>query len=164
MLNRINLARKGNKVTLKNKIVIIVLLFLVLISTCLLFTKWAADQIYSASKTSKAASEIQSCFLEIRICFTQTLMGPHDYLIHGDKNEKNIFKKDFKRLNTKKNALKQLLLKNKANHAPDMTRKLEQAQNRFSTIENGLPRLEKIALSIFEIRHPVGNSLAGPYM
>ncbi len=53
--------------TLKNKIRIFAILFLVLISICLLFTKWTADQVQFASETSKAASEIQSSFQDLRI-------------------------------------------------------------------------------------------------
>ena len=99
--------------TIKKKILLLSITFLCLIIGCSIAGIWGLYQVRIAKNQSAAAYNLHDKFQGIRILFEQSLMGPHDYIIHGNKLEKEIFSEDYKNLISKINALKNLIISNK---------------------------------------------------
>ena len=149
---------------LRKKIAMFAAVFLLLIGGCVILTKWGMDQIRIASDTARVVDTIQLSLQDLRLCFEQTLMGPHDYLIHGAEEEKGVFEGDLKRLSLKEDRLKRLLLESKQIHIPEIAKKLEEAEKSLSVIEEELPRFVRAALAIFDINRSSGNLEIGRIM
>jgi len=125
---------------------------------------WGLYQIRMAKNQSAAASNLHYEFQEIRLLFERSLMGPHDYIIHGNKLEKEIFSKDYKNLISKINDLKNLIISNKANYGYEFEKILGVVENQLLIIENELPAFKSIALDIFGLKMYPGDSLPGSKM
>jgi hypothetical protein len=68
--------------TIKKKILLLSITFLCLIVGCSIAGIWGLYQVRIAKNQSAVASKTYEKFQEIRILFEQSLMGPHDYIIH----------------------------------------------------------------------------------
>ena len=150
--------------TLKEKITILATILIVLIACCLITAILGLERVRLAKNEGAVADKIQDNFQELRILFEQSLMGPHDYLIHGGEEEKEIFLLDFKGLQNKKDFFKNLIIKEKMKHSLEFEEIVGKAQARFCLIEEKLPEFELEALDIFNLDFLTEIHRAGLYM
>jgi PAS domain S-box-containing protein len=150
--------------TLKKKIIIFATILLILIAGCVIGGLWGLHLIRIATYEAKTALEIQVKFQELRISFEQSLMGPHDYLIHGNKEERERFEADFEKLYEKKDELKDLIASERSRATPEFGQILEEVEKEFLDIEKKLPEYGTAAREILELEDPIGHPEGGPRM
>ena len=150
--------------TLKKKVIIFAIALVSLIISCLITSIWGLYQVQLSKEQAEIAVIIHDNFNELRVLFEQALMGPHDYLIHGNRNEKEIFLADFKKILVKKGALKSLIINHKRENATQFKKVIERAEEQLLIIEEKLPLLKKKLLDIFSLQFPIPHQKAGFYM
>ncbi len=151
--------------TIKKKILLLSITFLCLIIGCSIAGIWGLYQVRIAKDQSAAAYNLHDKFQEIRILFEQSLMGPHDYIIHGNELEKEIFSEDYKNLISKINDLKNLITSNKAKHDYEFEKILGVIEKQLLIIENELSDYRSIVLDdIFSLKIYIEDNLPGSRM
>ncbi len=150
--------------TLKKKIIIFAITLLSLLVVSSTTGVWGLYQVRIAKNKAAIAVQLYENLQELRILFEQTLMGPHDYLIHGNKDEKKIFLEDYKKLIVKSDGLRSLILSQKLRHDLKLDEVLSKAENQLLTIEEKLPEFKIKALDIFGLKLPTESHKAGFYM
>jgi len=150
--------------TLKKKVIIFAIALVSLIISCLITGIWGLYQVQISKEQAEIAVTIHDSFNELRILFEQALMGPHDYLIHGNQDEKEIFLADFKKILTKKGSLKSLIINHKGRNAAQFNKVIARAEEQLLIIEEKLPLLRKKLLNIFSLQFPIPNHGAGSNM
>ncbi len=150
--------------TLKKKVIIFAIALVSLIISCLITGIWGLYQVQISKEQAEIAVKIHDSFNELRILFEQALMGPHDYLIHGNQDEKEIFLADYKKILDKKGELKSLIINHKGEKATQFNKVIARAEEQLLIIEEKLPLLRKKLLNIFSLQCPIPNQRAGSYM
>ena len=150
--------------TLKSKIILLTGVLLTLFIGSLLGGMWTLHLMYKIEKEATAILHIQDEFEELRINFEQSLMGLHNYLIHGNKDEVRTFKSELENLWQKKNMLTELIIKEKERVAPQFRFYLSQISEILREIERKFPLYEEISKKILSFSNPIGNPQAGKYM
>ncbi|MGA1864300.1 MAG: PAS domain S-box protein [bacterium] len=110
------------------------------------------------------AVKIHDNFDELRILFEQILMGPHDYLIKGDHNEKETFLEDYEGIIDKKIKLKKHIIAQKKKYGPEFEEVLGKAENQLLIIEEKLPMFKNKVLDVFNIDSQIQDKSGGFYM
>jgi PAS domain S-box-containing protein len=150
--------------TLKKKIIIFAISFILLIIGCLITGIWGLHQVQVSKHQAAIAVKIHDNFDELRILFEQILMGPHDFLIKGDHNEKETFLEDFEGIIDKKIRLKELIIGQKKKYGPEFEEVLGKAENQLLIIEEKLPMFKTRVLDVFNIGSQKQNKNGGSYM
>jgi PAS domain S-box-containing protein len=150
--------------TLKKKIIIFAIAFISLIIGCLITGIWGLNQVQISKDQAEIAVKIHDNFDELRVLFEQILMGPHDYLIKGDHNEKETFLNDYERIIAKKTKLKKLIIDQKKKYGPEFEEVLGKAENQLLIIEGKLPKFKTKVLDVFKIDSLKQNKRGGFYM
>jgi PAS domain S-box-containing protein len=150
--------------TLKKKIVIVSATLLLLFAICLITGIWGWQQEHDATKQAANAINIYNHCKDLRMLFEQSLMGPHDYLIHANEDEREIFLKDYGNILAKKDALKTLIVGQKVKHGPEFDEIFSKAEDHLLVIEEKLPNLRMKALDLLELQLPMESHRAGFYM
>ncbi len=150
--------------TLKKKIAIVSATLLLLFGGCLITWIWGWHQEHQAEKQAANAINIYNHCQELRVLFEQTLMGPHDYLIHANKDEREIFLKDYGNILAKKDGLKTLIADQRVKNGPEFDGILRKAEDHLLVIEERLPDFRMKALDLLELQLPMESHRAGFYM
>ena len=150
--------------TLKKKVIIFAIALISLIVGCLTTGIWGLHQVQISKDQAAIAVKIHDSFDELRVLFEQTLMGPHDYLIQGDQEEKGTFLKDFENILEKKARLKILIMEHKKRYGSAFEEVLGKAENHLLVIENKLPKFKVKVLDVFNLDSPKQNQMVGFYM
>jgi PAS domain S-box-containing protein len=150
--------------TLKKKIMAVSGTLLLLFVGCLITAIWGWQQEYDAKKQAAHAVNIYNHCQELRVLFEQTLMGPHDYLIHANEDERDIFLKDFGNIVRKKDSLRTLIADQRVKHGPEFEEVLRKAEDHLLVIEEKLPDFRMKALDLLELQLPMERHRAGFYM
>ena len=152
--------------TIKNKIILLATSLILLTVGFFVTGIVGLNQVHKAEGEGEFADKIQDSFQELRILFEQNLMGPHDYLIHGNIDEKRIFLEDYKNLIVKMNSLKRQIKNNKDKYNPDSEKALKNAENKLLLINEKLPEFKIKVLEIFGLEFPkeTNSYKAGFYM
>ena len=150
--------------TLKKKIIIFAIALISLIIGCLITGILGLHRVQISKDEAEIAVNIHDSFDELRILFEQTLMGPHDYLIQGKQDEKEIFLQDYERILDKKGRLKSLILDQKKNYGQEFKEVLGKAEAQLLIIEKKLPRFKMKVLDIFNVEAPDQDPRVGFFM
>lgn len=150
--------------TLKKKISLVSGTLLLLFVVCLTTGIYWWHQEHLAKKEAADTINIYNHCKELRMVFEQALMGPHDYLIRGNQDEKEIFLNDYRNIVAKKDRLKTLIADQEAGYGPEYDRILRKAENHLLVIEDKLPDLRMKALDLLELQLPTVSHRAGFYM
>jgi len=152
--------------TIKIKIILLATSLILLIAGFFVTGMVGLNQIQLVKNEGEFADKIQDSFQELRILFEQNLMGPHDYLIHGNIDEKRIFLEDYDNLIIKMNSLKRQINNNKYKYNPDFEKALKKAKNKLLLINEKLPEFTIKVLEIFDLKFPkeTNSYKAGFYM
>jgi PAS domain S-box-containing protein len=150
--------------TLKKKMVIVSATLLLLFAICLITGIWGWHKEHGAKKQAANAINIYNHSQELRMLFEQTLMGPHDYLIHANEDEREIFLKDYGNTLAKKDGLKTLIADQRVKHRPEFEEILRKAEDQLLIIEEKLPDFRMKAMDLLELQLPTENHRAGFYM
>lgn len=150
--------------TIKGKIIFTVAIFLILIIGCLISGIWGLQQVHKGTHRASVAVKIHDNFDGLMILFEHSLMGPHDYLIHGNKEEKEIFLEEYEELIVRKKRLETLINSQKTKHGPEFEKFMGKAENLLLDIENKLPEFKTKVMNIFSLEFPLKSKKAGFYM
>jgi PAS domain S-box-containing protein len=150
--------------TLRKRIVIFAVALLSLTVGCLIVGIWGLHQVRVAERKASIADKIHGLFDELQVLFAQILMGPHDYIIHGDKGEPTIFQQDFEKLLSQKNQLETLIESKELGNALELEGVLTSLENQLVTINARLPEFKMMAADIFSLELPVESHKASFYM
>ena len=155
--------------TIKNKIILLATSLIFLIVSFFVTGIVGLEKVHKAKGEGECADTIQDSFQELRVLFEHTLMGPHDYLIHGNMgslDEKKIFLNDYTKLIEKINSLITQIKNNKNTYSPGFTMAIKKAETRLLRISEKLPEFKIKALEIFTLTFPEETSSykAGFYM
>ena len=102
--------------TIKNKITVFAVSLVFLILSISISAIWGLSKIHYIRKRAISSIKIKNNFDRLTLLFEKSLMSPHDYLIHGDYNEKKKFKNDFTKVILSKDNLKKLIKNSILNH------------------------------------------------
>ncbi|MCJ7617777.1 MAG: PAS domain S-box protein [Desulfobacterales bacterium] len=152
------------RLTLKKKILVFAITLVLLIVGCLITGIWGLHQEDIANKKAGSTIKIYDYFQELRILFEQTLMGPHDYTIHANKDEKDIFLRDYEVLLATKDMLKTLIKNQKMRQEPEFEGILSTAEKYLLIIEEKLPEFKMMVLDFFDLKLPEESHRVGFYM
>ncbi len=150
--------------TLKKKIISFAIILLFLIIGCSTIAIWGLQQVNIVKNNAAFVDKIHDNFQELRVLFEQILMGPHDYLIHGNADEKEIFAEDYEELIDIIDRLHALILNQKMKHKPQFEKILSDGENQLLTIAEKLPVFKMQVLDIFNLKLPMESYRAGFYM
>ncbi len=139
-------------------------MFLLLIIGCLVSGIWGLHEVQIVKNKAVAAVKIHETFDQLMILFEKNLMGPHDYLIHGNMEEKYIFLKDYEKLLKTKEKLTNMIFIQKSSHGPEFEKILRKADELLFTIENKLPKFKAKVMDIFSLNFPIEGKAAGNLM
>jgi PAS domain S-box-containing protein len=117
-----------------------------------------------AERKVSTANDIHGMFDELQVLFGQILMGPHDYIIHGDKEEATIFQQDFKKLFFKTNQLETLIEGKGLSNMSGLEGILVSLENQLLAIDSRLPELKMMAADIFALELPEESHKGSFYM
>jgi len=156
--------------TIKNKIILLATSLILLIVGFFVTGMVGLNQVHIAKEKGEFADKIQDSFLELRILFEQNLMGPHDYLIHGNIvgniEEKKIFLEGYNTLIENMSSLTREIKNKKNTYGPDFEKSLKNAKNKLLLISEKLPEFKIKVLEIFDLEFPkeTNSYKAGFYM
>jgi PAS domain S-box-containing protein len=91
-------------------------------------------------------------------------MGPHDYLIHANEDEREIFLEDYGNIVGKRDRLQTLIADQRMKHGPEFDEILRKAEDHLVIIEEKLPDFRMKALDLLELQLPMESHRAGFYM
>jgi PAS domain S-box-containing protein len=150
--------------TLKNKIISLSVILLVLMTGCVIVTIYSLYLNDITARKVKSVVRIQEKFQDLRFYFEKSLMAPHDYLINGNEDEKEIFKGDLEEVLVKRGELKNLIAGGKVKADSEFKQIYEKVEKLFLHTEEKASEYETKAQKIMDIENPVGNPMAGSYM
>jgi len=111
-----------------------------------------------------AACRIQGKFQWLMVCFEKSLMGPHDYLIRGDKDERLTFEHDIAKLREVLDETRAFIAGEKVKRHQDLGQVLAQLETRLVDLEGRLPEYETRAREILGLKDPTVHPVARVYM
>jgi len=152
------------RLTLKKKIISFAIILLILIISCSTTAIWGLYRVSAANNTMAVTVQIHDQFQELRILFEQILMGPHDYLIHGNADEKQIFIEDYEKLVIIIDGLQVLIVDQKMKHGPGFDKVLSEGENQLLTVKEKLPAFKNQVFDIFNLNLLMESHRAGFYM
>lgn len=91
-------------------------------------------------------------------------MGPHDYLIRGDKDERLTFEHDIAKLREALDETRDFISGEKAKRSSGLGQALAQSETALLDLEGGLAKYETRAKEILALEDPTGHPSAGDYM
>ncbi|MBN2373103.1 PAS domain S-box protein [bacterium] len=154
---RINFSIKIKIITLASTLILIIM-------GCLVTGIAGLNRVHIAKEEADFIDRIQDSFQELRILFEQTLMGPHDYLIHGNEGEKAVFLADYQRLSSSMAVLKEIISDRSKINEPDFEEAMKDAGEMLFIISEKLPEYKMKALEIFGLDLVNDKHKAGFYM
>ena len=86
--------------TIKKKVVILSATLLFLLVCSVVVAGYGMHVIHVHEHEALAACRIQGKFQWLTVCFEKSLMGPHDYLIRGDRDERLNFEHNIAKSST----------------------------------------------------------------
>ncbi|MFH1674651.1 MAG: ATP-binding protein [Pseudomonadota bacterium] len=151
------------RLSLKNKTALLTITMLFLLMGCITIGIWGLRQIHICEHHAEIADKIHYSFNELCLLFEKTLMGPHDFLIHGNKNEKDVFAADYKKLvDTTEN------IKRKCTETENLPVEIREVLGRTKAIilkvKERLPEFRMVALEILTLDFIGESYKAGFYM
>ena len=111
-----------------------------------------------------AACRIQGKFQWLMVCFEKSLMGPHDYLIRGDKDERLTFEHDMAKFREVLDETRAFIAGEKVKRHQDLGQVLAQLETRLVDLEGRLPEYETRAREILGLKDSTVHPVARVYM
>lgn len=146
--------------SLRKRMIFLSLVFVTLISICLIVTKWGIEKIHFIEQEMMTISDLMYQFHDLRLGLERMLMGPHDYLINGKRGNLVTFEFDLKALKDSLNAFKKRMFQEKYKKDMTFSGLMSEAEAMLLNIELRIPEFKRAAMKIFDIDNPFGNTTA----
>ncbi len=150
--------------TIKKKLVILSAALLFLVVSSMVVAGYGIHAIQVHEHEALGACRIQGQFQWLMVCFEKSLMGPHDYLIHGAKDERLTFKHDIAKLREALDETRDLIAGDEVKRLSDLGEVLAQLETKLLDVEGGLPEYETRAKEILGLKDPTVHPIARDYM
>jgi PAS domain S-box-containing protein len=150
--------------TIKKKVVILsaVLLFLVLSS--MMVAGYGIHAIHVHEHEALTVCRMQGKFQWLMVCFEKSLMGPHDYLIRGHKDERLTFERDIAKLRKALDDIRGFIAGEEVKRHADLGQVLARLETRLVYVEGRLPEYETRARKILALEDPTVHPIAKVYI
>ncbi len=133
------------KMTIFQKLLIGIIAMLMLIATISFISIVSINELENTSKFMLEESREQNIFQRLKLSVQQLVMPPNDYLIHGNKVEIRHFKQLLSIVQTQIDECREII-----GHPLE--------QKGVDEFENSLIAVESLAVEIFKLENPIGNS------
>lgn len=150
--------------TVKKKMLILSVIFLLLMCACLALGWQGLERVYIAQKEAKVAFTLHKDLQDLMISYEHIVMVVHDYIILGDQEEKQTYKVKYDNLLTEKEDIKQLIDRENKKHCKDFRATLIEIENSFPDMEKEMLQFETTVSEIFSIDEPFGDPQVGTLM
>lgn len=150
--------------TVKKKMLILSVIFLLLMCACLALGWRGLEKVYTAQKEAKVAFTIHKDLQDLMISYEHIVMVVHDYIILGDQEEKQTYKVKYDDILSDKENLKRLIDQEKRKHCKEFQTALTEIENSFPDMEKDISQFEITVNRIFSIDEPFGNPEVGALM
>ena len=157
----------GNRMrtlTIKKRVVILSATLLFLVVSSLVVAGYRMYVIHIYEHEALAALRIEGKFLWLMVCFEKSLMGPHDYLIHGDKNERFAFEHDIAKCREALDETRDSIAGEKIKSRPNFEQVLAQLETPLKNLKERLHECKTRARKILDLKDTSINPIAGDYM
>ncbi|MBU8871294.1 MAG: response regulator [Gemmatimonadales bacterium] len=150
--------------TLKWKIATLTGVLLVILMFSIILALGSLHEVQISEEQSNLATTFLTTFQDTRLNFELSLMGPHDYLIHGNFDERIVFEKEYSKLIQRVDDFWNLLLVCESDQDIYISTLAIETKEGLLAIKATLPEIQEVARSILAMADPMTNPQAGILM
>jgi PAS domain S-box-containing protein len=158
------MGKRMRTLTIKTKVVILSAALLFLVVSSIAVAGYGMHVIHVREDEAAFTCRIQGRLQWLMICFEKTLMGPHDYLIHGNKDERLTFEHDIARFREALDETIDFIASEKVKRRQYLAQVLAQLETRLMDLEGRVPEYETRAKEILGLEDPTVHPIARVYM